>query len=244
MVSHEVEIRNARPIVNELSLDREGFILIQHKASSVTESDPVILAEKYQHEMLPFIKDYFNASRVTTVDVGGVTVRSLDEASETRAWGGKNQRTVRNRGAGFAHVDYSPVAAPMIAARDSQLQNIEIRGYSRLMIIQAWRALSPPPQDFPLAFCDASSIPPADLVHVFQNKYGISIGALFPHYNPAHRWYYLPDMTPDELFLFKGYDSDAHYEPRSAHSAFDNRRAYPNATPRKSIETRFYVYYD
>lgn len=244
MVSYEVSIRDARPIVNDLSLDREGFKLVKHKASSVSEPDPEIMAQKYLAEMVPFIKDYFNASRVATVDVGGVTVRSIDESSVPRAWGGKNQRTLRNFGAGFAHVDYAPVACPVVAARDAQLQGMEIRPYSRLMIIQAWRALSPPPQDFPLAFCDASSILPADLFETYQRKYGTSIRTLFLHHNPAHRWYYVPELNSDEFFMFKGYDSDTHYDPRSAHAMFDNRHAYPNAKPRKSVEARFYVYYD
>ena len=70
-----------------------------------------------------------------------------------------------------------------------------------------------------------------------QKRYGTAIGTLFMHYNPVHRWYYLPDMTPDEMILFKGYDSDAHDAARAAHSSFDNRAAYPQATPRKSIES-------
>ena len=65
-----------------------------------------------------------------------------------------------------------------------------------------------------------------------------------PRYNPSQRWYYLPEMTPDELYLFKGYDSNVHYKPWAPHSAFDNRKKYPEALPRESVETRFYVYYE
>ncbi|MCC8960055.1 hypothetical protein H8B02_43630 [Bradyrhizobium sp. Pear77] len=249
-VDHDVTIRNARPIVDELSLDREGFTLIQHKVSCANERDPAILRKNYLEEMVPFIKDYFNASWVTTADLGGVVIRSIGGSnsfpggSVTDAMDSANKRSVRSFGAGFAHIDFSPVAGPMIAARDNQLQNIEIRSYSRLMIIQTWRVLSQPPHDFPLAFCDGSSILDADLVDASQTKYGATVRAWIPHYNPSQRWYYIPDMTPDELYLFKGYDSDMHYRPWSAHSAFDNRRAYPNAKPRESIETRFYVYYE
>lgn len=77
MVNYDVTIRNARPIVDELSLDTEGFILIQHKVSCVNERDPEILRKKYLEEMIPFIKSYFNASWVTTVDLGGLTIRSF-----------------------------------------------------------------------------------------------------------------------------------------------------------------------
>lgn len=248
-VGHDVTIRDARPIVDELSLDREGFSLIPHKMSC-DERDPETFKKKYLEEMVPFIKDYFNASWVATVDLGGVTLRSIGGNSFFR--GGSvtdgadeaGKRAVRNFGAGYAHCDYAPVAGPQIAARDNQLQGNEIRSYSRLMIIQTWRALSPPPQDFPLAFCDSSSILDDDLVEVPQTKYGATIRIWLPYYNSAHRWYYFPDMTRDELILFKGYDSKVHYKSRSAHSAFDNRHTTPNAKPRESVETRFYVYYD
>ncbi|MCC8957519.1 hypothetical protein H8B02_29975 [Bradyrhizobium sp. Pear77] len=247
-VEHDVTIRNARPIVDELSLDKEGFTLIQHKMSCLNEHDPQVLRKKYLEELVPFVKDYFNASWVATADVGGVTLRSLggDSFGGTAdgAGGEAGKLPVRNFGAGFAHIDYSPVAGPMIAARDNQLQSIEIRSYSRLIILQTWRAISSPPQDFPLAFCDGSSISNADLVDTPQTRYGATIRAWIPHYNPSHRWYYFPDMTSDELVLFKGYDSAMHYHPWSAHSAFDNRRACPNARPRESIETRVYVYYE
>ncbi|MCP3419599.1 hypothetical protein NLM16_36390 [Bradyrhizobium brasilense] len=249
-VDHDVTIRDARPIVDDLSLDREGFALIQHKIACANERDPEVFKRKYLEEMVPFIKDYFNASWVSSADLGGVTIRSIGGNSSfggsisDGSRGEADRRAVRNYGAGFAHCDYAPVAGPQMAARDSQLQGIELRTYSRLMIIQAWCALSPPPQDLPLAFCDASSIPEADLVVTPQTKYGATLGVWIPYYSPFHRWYYFPDMTRDEFVLFKGYDSDAHYKPRSAHAAFDNRRAYPNASPRESVETRYYVYYD
>ncbi|WP_316399102.1 CmcJ/NvfI family oxidoreductase [Bradyrhizobium sp. 33ap4] len=257
-VDHDVTIRNARPIVDELSLDKEGFALIQHRLSCANERDPEAFQKEYLDEMVPFIKDYFSASRVTTADLGGVALRSIGgdlfrrpevegrgagvEIGEDAGEAGKH--SVRNFGVGYAHCDYAPIAGPQIAARDSQLQGSEIRWYSRLMIIQTWCALSPPPQDLPLAFCDGSSVPETDLVVTPLTKLGEIISVWIPYYRPSHRWYYFPEMTQDEFVLFKGYDSDTHYKPRSTHSAFDNRRLYPNAKPRESVETRLYVYYD
>ncbi|MCC8960120.1 hypothetical protein H8B02_43985 [Bradyrhizobium sp. Pear77] len=245
MVDHEVTIRNARPIVNELSLDREGFALVKHKMSCLNERNPEILRRKYLEEMVPFVKDYFKASWVTPMDLGGFTIRSIGGKSFDRpAERQVTKYTVRGHGAGYAHIDYAPVAGPMIAAHDSQLQGIEIRSYSRLILIQTWRAISPPPQDLPLAFCDGSSLSETDLLDMCFRGYGVTHRSWGLHYSPSQRWYYVPDLVPDELYLFKGYDSDMHYHRWSAHSAFDNRGAYPDAKPRESIETRFYVYYE
>lgn len=236
LVEYDVTIRNARPIVDELSLDKEGFTVIRHKTSWANERDPELFKKQYLEEMASFIKNYFDASWVMSAEV---ILRSLDGNRAAAA----DKGLVRTYTAGFAHIDYSPIGSPMIAARNNQVQDLEIRAYSRLMIIQTWRALSPPPQDNPLAFCDISSVLDADIVDTTYSNFGVTRKIRAVYYHPSHRWYYLPEMMPDEFFMFKGYDSEAHYKAGAVHSAFDNRRAYPNAKTRESIEATFYLYY-
>lgn len=228
----EVTIRNVRPMVDQLSLDKEGFVLVQHENSCASQRDTGIVRDRYLEEMIPFIKEYFNASWVVPRR-DGVVVRS----GERSVPGAKGI-------AGVAHIDYAPISARMVAARQSQLQGIPIRSYSRLMIIQAWRALSPPPQDVPLAICDASSVLDTDIVvHDYSSENGAEWKSAVLHYSPGYRWYYFPEMTSDELLLFKGYDSVENLNAQAAYAAFDNRRAHPNAEPRESIEAQFFVYY-
>ncbi len=245
MVSYDVSIRNARSIVDELSLDKEGFTLIRHKTSCADVRDPEVMRERYLEEMVPFLKSYFNASWVVPRR-SGLYIRRSEGAGIPK--GGWNKVSgVRQPGA-MAHVDFASIAGPVAAAAENQVQGIPIRPYSRMMVIQAWRALSPPPQDFPLAFCDASTVLDSD-IDVFEyvantrNEPGSAFKTCGLRFNPAQRWYYFPEMVADELILFKGYDSDEHYKPQSPHSAFDDRRAYPNAKPRESVEARFFVYY-
>lgn len=231
-LSYEVTIRNARPIVEELSLDREGFTLVHHKTPCADVRDPAVMRDKYLEEMVPFIKNYFNASWVMP-SRRGVVVRSAGMSS--------NLAPV----ASTAHIDYALIAAPVIAATVNQEQGIPIRPYSRMMIIHAWRALSSPPQDFPLACSDAGTILDTDLIVTDYDRNGPMWHKTCQLcFNPGIRWYYFPEMTPDELILFKGYDSEDNCNARSGHTAFDNRRAYPNAKPRESVEARFFVYYD
>lgn len=232
MVSYDVTIRNARPIVDELSLDREGFTLIQHKISCANERDLTALCNRYLEEMAPFIKNYFDASwvepRRNAVIVRSTSARAIPEARKPCEW---------------AHIDYAPIAGPVLAAFENQLQGIPIRSYSRLMIIQTWHALSPPPQDFPLAFCDGGSVQDNDILVVNYPSIDTVTKVGIMHFNSAQRWYYFPDMAVDEFILFKGYDSEVHCNAKPPHFGFDNRRAYPNAQPRQSIEARFFVYY-
>jgi hypothetical protein len=231
-IKHETTIRDARSIENDLSLDREGFVLVKHKTSCAEIRDPGIMRQKYLEEMVPFIQTYFNASWVT-VPSNRLAVVLRTESTE-----------------GFgtmAHIDFAPAFGPVAAAREDQAQAIPIRAYSRLLIIQAWRALSPPPQDIPLALCDCSTVKKSDVVTVTQsikNEPGNQVKSCLLHFNPEQRWYYFPELTSDELLLFKGYDSDRYNDVFAAHCAFDNREAYPDANPRASVEGRFFVFYE
>jgi hypothetical protein len=243
-VLYDIPIRNARSIARELSLDKEGFVLVRQPTSCRGVSDPEAVKQRFIDETMPFIKNYFNASWVVASPTGCYMRRSQGTV-RPKEW--TRSMTVRQPG-GNAHYDYAAVAGPMLAAAANQDLNIPIRPYSRLMIIQAWRALSPPPQDIPLAFCDARTLAAADAVEYeymsnFEGKAGSSFRTVNTCYDPAQHWYYFPDLTADELILFKGYDSESHYAPRASHSAFDNRRATPNAHPRESIEGRFFEYY-
>nr|WP_276575463.1 CmcJ/NvfI family oxidoreductase [Bradyrhizobium sp. Oc8] len=239
IVSHEVSIRDARPIVDKLSLDREGFILVNHAISSLNESDPRVMTSKYVEEMASFLKSHFNASWVVPYAQGGLGAaihRSADAAKVAGATRGR---------ARVAHIDFSPKSAPVIAALSDQANGFRSRSYSRMMLIQTWCALSPAPQDFPLALVDGSTVVDTDIVEDCRTDPSVDIESalwLLQH-SPGQHWYYFSDMKPNEFILFKGYDSEDYGNPRSAHTAFDNRRAFPDATPRESIETRFFVYF-
>ena len=62
-------------------------------------------------------------------------------------------------------------------------------------------------------------------------------------YRDTHRWYYMPDMEPDDLILFKGFDSDTPDAMNAMHSAFNNPLGQ-NGVPRKSMEGRIMAVYD
>ncbi len=73
--------------------------------------------------------------------------------------------------------------------------------------LSVWRPLSKV-QSWPLALCDARTVDPNDLVtcDIVRRRY---VGeTYFGKYNPDQQWYYLSDMTPDDIVLVKVYDSD------------------------------------
>lgn len=232
MVSYDVTIRNARPIVDELSLDREGFTLIQHKFSCVNEQDSEMKCDRYLEGMAPFIKEYFNASWVVPRGEGAIVYSASGSPIPAVTRLGESAR-----------IDCAPIASPMLAALENQSKGITIRSYSRLMIIHSWRALLSP-QDSALALCDGATVLDTDFVVLdYSSGAGAKYKSCFLNYNPFERWYYFPEMTPDELILFKSYDSEENCNARTAHAMFHNRRAYPNAKPHGTMQASFFVYF-
>jgi hypothetical protein len=96
----------------------------------------------------------------------------------------------------------------------------------------------------PLAFCDAASVAPGDLIAV-ERRARDRIGEIqLGLYNPAHRWTYFPEMAMDEAALIKTYDSATDGRARfTLHTSFDDPTAAADAPPRESIETRCFVFF-
>ena len=61
---------------------------------------------------------------------------------------------------------------------------------------------------------------------------------------PDHVWYYLPNMTREEAFVFKVWESERDGRARyTGHTAFDHPDPRPDAPERESIEMRALVFW-
>lgn len=130
----------------------------------------------------------------------------------------------------------------------------------RFAIINLWRNIAAEPvAAHPLAFCDATSVNPDDLV-VFEIHYADRIGEnYYAKHADQHRWFYYPQLTRDEAVLIKQWDSAgqvARSEGQNAdsssangpctfsfHSAFDDPATPIDAPDRWSIEVRCVAIY-
>jgi hypothetical protein len=116
----------------------------------------------------------------------------------------------------------------------------------RYAVVQTWRCLTAPPQDFPLALIDRRTVAVGELVPMRsiigapgeeKAYWSFSLG-----HDPAHRWCYLSNMAQDEVLVFIGSERDTDV-PGIFHSSFDNTPAFPDAVPRVSCELRAFVYW-
>jgi len=73
-------------------------------------------------------------------------------------------------------------------------------------MISVWRPVSPV-EDWPLALCDGASMGYDDLIEVDLIRQDYIGSTMYAKYRRGYRWHYLESQTPDEVCLFKNFDS-------------------------------------
>jgi len=217
------------------TLDSLGFELVAHESAVRDWHDKAEIMARHAPEIIGLLRAQTRADAVVVTSPG---LLRFSERSG-RAGSLSNSRPAR-----FAHVDVSEATARAFAARSQP----EGRPPLRFAHYNVWRALSAPPQDVPLAVCDARSVAandllPADAVFDEPDTPEWSFEGLVVAHNPAHRWMYFPDMHAGEALIFKTYDSDPARARCVPHVAFDNPACPSEAPPRMSIEMRATAYW-
>jgi hypothetical protein len=229
-----VPIRNARQF-DDLSLDVSGFEMISHRSTltdwSAFKDGDAVKAIDYP-EVAAALRARTGASKVEIFDH---TLRD-STAQPGRAALREPVRRV--------HDDQTFDSAPRRVARHLAPDEAAWRLQRRFAIVNFWRPLGARVEQTPLAVCDARSIVLPDLIPsdlVYPDWTGETYAIAF---NPRHRWYYYPRQLPSEATLLKIYDSAQDGRARmTAHTAFDDPTARPDAPPRRSIEIRAMLFW-
>ncbi len=229
---HKMAISDGRAVVDKLSLEREGFIFVHHDTKVRDFYDEVEVRSVYYPEVERLVKETSGAKRVLVFDH---TLRSADSAMrEAKQISGP----VRN-----AHNDYTEWSGPQ-RVRDLLPNEADELLKRRFAVVQVWRPIRNPVQREPLAIADARSIGTKELIpssRVYPDRVGEVYHCTF---NPEHRWYYFPNMQPNEAVVFKTFDSSKDGRTRwTAHTAFDDPTSPPDAPPRESIEMRTLAFF-
>ena len=242
---HRVLIRNGRPVQHQFTLDTHGFTLAPHRSRVPDFTDKAAVDALYPGELIEIVKTLTGADLVVPL---GAIVRTADATA-----GGATQPPASD-----AHVDFTPTRAVRYAEQVYRKHSPGGPGFRRFIASSCWRAFSDPPQDWPLAVCEARSVAPeegtpnvmvvVDALPSREAMYGPLAGedtmpaASVFHFNPNHRWWYFPNMTRDEILLLKFYDSDQSRAWRTPHTAFHDP-TFPDARTRRSIEFRSFAFF-
>jgi hypothetical protein len=225
---HEVRIADARRVAGQLSLEKNGFMLLERPSAVKDFWNPDEVERVYLPEVIELLTELTGADRVITF---GTMVRT-------------DAKTARqgNLPAFGAHVDYGDRTVRQFAIDVLGQDEAQRWLRGRYMLINVWRPITVV-QRSPFAVCDASTVEAGDLNDSEvrgglgdpnrPTLYGYSVS-----FNPKQRWYYAPQMRPEEVLVFKLFDSDASAVQWGAHSAFEPPYTAPDAPPRESIEVR------
>ena len=223
-----VKIEDARRCESP-DLDREGFTCVEHHTAVADLYDAAQVKADYFPELEALVREATGARRVLAFDHN---VRSGHEGRAKRV-----QAPVRQ-----VHNDYTLASGPQ-RVRDLCPKEAEALLQRRVAIVNVWKPIVGPVQDTPLAFCAADSIADGDLLSTTVRHADRDGEVQSCTFNPAHRWFYYPDMRAEEALLLKCYDSDEALAQFTVHTAFDDPTAPPNAARRQSIEVRTLVFF-
>ena len=254
--TYPVQIRDARPIKDRITLDSHGFVLAGHKSAVTDFFDNDQVEALYPGEVVEQVKRLTGATLV--VPLGWMVRTSGDLEKHQREVVGYTHQGGVQPPAADAHVDMMPDRAESMARALYEQNFPGEKPYSRFIASSLWRCFSPPPQDWPLALCDGNSVAadegtPNSLIIVDEipdretmlaelPEEETAITAAIFHYNPAHRWWYFSNMNRDEVVLLKFHDSNRSVAWRVPHTAFHDT-SFADARPRESIEFRTVAYF-
>ena len=231
---HSVAVANARTITGGATLRAQGFSAIKHNTAVACFDD----SDEWKHQFVTEVKALL--MEVT----GACEIVFPMQASSIRSV----KFTGSLAPASFCHNDFTSVgAARHISNLDPE--KADARLSKRYAAYNVWRLISKPPQDIPLALCDARSVQTADLIHGKAYYGGPENTTLFGDmamfsYNPEHRWYYFPDLGNDELLVWCGYDSDPSFASIVPHTAFRDSTCAESADARTNVDGRCFAFFD
>jgi len=244
---HEITIRDMRAAALPASLDAHGFTLASHTsrvARTREIADTNLTAQNglppinqaYYDELLPLIRK-LSGARDVIPQATGLTVR-FSPRSQRQSWAGA---------AGFIHLDVTCRSVERFLKFSLDAAG-PVKPWRRVVMYQTWRAVTEPPQDNLLALCDRRSVPRSDVVFydaIIGDKGTAleSVEARSCRFGADHRWWYVSNMAAKDLLVFIGYDSDDPQGVQPFHTGFEVP-GHESATPRGSLEARFFAFYD
>lgn len=218
---------------SQTGLSNSGFMLVNQPSAVRNFLNNDQITDIYEGEITALLKSITGAGRVHIFDH---TVRASDP-------GIREVKKIREPST-LVHNDYT-VKSGFVCLDENLGEDAEKLKRGRFQIINLWRPLIDPVRSWPLVLCDARSVDDADMVDAERRAANHTGEIALATHNPKHRWFYYSDMNPNEVLIFKTFDSEnGGRVPYAIHTAIDISKVYPDAVPRESIETRAFVFYD
>lgn len=218
----EVTITDAGTFAKPPSLEIEGFVVAPQKVDIPDLANSKEAQARFRAEAAVLMKELTGADKI---------IMSPDTFVRHQYPSAPGHEPPID----FVHSDYMPNTAGVGTIGPARYGAWS--GERRFAMYNLWKLLSEGRTNRPLAVCDARSVAEDDIV-VGESHHDIIFETVFLRHNPNHRWAYFPDLTSDELLVFKQADSDRSQPRIVPHSAFVDNSCSPAAHPRISMECR------
>ncbi|KAK6521331.1 hypothetical protein TWF506_001555 [Arthrobotrys conoides] len=238
-----VKINNIRTTPTPIGLDVTGFD-VQTVPSPFSQNHENFLdEEKVQSE-------YYDEIRAALLKATGAKeVFIFDHTIRRRASGAVDDNPSNRQPVARVHVDQTTIAAYNRVRRHLGDRAEELLK-NRFQLINVWRPIQHAASDHPLAVGSYKSIKPKDLlattlVYPPPTPNGETYSVT---HDPGHEWYYVKDMTVDEILFIKCFDTEGLKEDSGValltpHTAFEDPNTPVDAPLRQSIEVRCLVFF-
>lgn len=235
IVFHDMRGRAVQP-----TLGREGFLLARHPSAVRDFADHSQVIQIYLPEIRELVRRLTGTSEVYMQQ--NWVFRGDDRAVSMERVGTFNAvSTMQTHG--LIHADYHESTTAELLAKGAMLADqVTERPRGRLLGINTWRVLSPPPQDRPLALCDRTTVSPEDFVDAPIIAGPMRLNAIHSRYSERQRFCWWSNMQPDEVLVFIQHEQGWGPNCTVLHTAFSDPGCPAGATPRQSIEARAYAF--
>ena len=235
--AHEMPVHDGWDKAADFSVDREGFQIndFDSKFPEGKWDDDELVRENFYPEVVEFLKKTLGAKRVLVFDH---TIRTSRNAQKKLT---QETNTSQRAPVSLVHCDYTAESGP-VRVRQLLEDEAEELLSRRVAFLNVWKPLNKVEEN-PLAMCDVQSSPSDDFFKLYL-RYRERTGENYVmRHNPAHKWYYFPQMTPDKVIILKTYDSDGSRAKFVGHSAFKDPTSKPDAPIRESVEIRTIAFF-
>ncbi|KAH6949201.1 hypothetical protein DER45DRAFT_580827 [Fusarium avenaceum] len=251
----DIAFRDIRSLINsdKLSVREHGFQILRHPNMdySVKQQDSTL--EEYVSGLVESIKEATSAEFACCVNFvfRQCTQAMIANPEKISQMAGTSGSAKEPELPAFpAHADYSRLQGCNVV--NETLKEAERAKYLTdeytIWLLNTWSPLYKPVQNAPLAFCHPASVSPSDVVEVDAVRPGRVTGVRYLKYKPEHQWYWCSNQCPNEVSIFKSWDSDPNHRlPFVPHGAVrfnldvSEDIETPNTVLRDSLETRMIV---
>lgn len=235
--AHEMTVHDGWYRADDFSIDKEGFSVESFKTEYQDWEDEDSVRKNFYPEIVEFVKKTTGAKRVLVFD-HTIRTKTNDKKKLTQETNTSQRAPVM-----LVHCDYTAESGPVRVKQLLKDEADELLS-RRVAFLNVWKPIHRVVEERPLAMCDVGTSPSDDFFKLYLN-YRDRLGENYVmRHSPNHKWWYFPNMTPEQVIILKTYESETDGRARFVgHSAFDDPNSAADAPARESVEIRTIAFF-